>query len=200
MAREAAEVKKNVVAKAIRCIDEIYPAENPVDETFFSVDAFIEEAVRWVIEAVPTAMLSERETLVVTPQLSDDGVGSVNIIPPDFGRLVFFMAADWKRPVVSAITENSPLYLQQKNPVLRGNPSRPIVAIVEGRSRIEWYTTRTTGYEALYVPYKIEYIPQLLEDITAWKLAEIILLSMADTQSAAVCVSRVNEQLQMLNI
>ena len=36
------------------------------------------------------------------------------------------------------------------------------------------------------------------EDITAWKLAEIVLLSMSDAQSASACTARVNELLEQM--
>lgn len=193
-----------IVEKALKCIDEIYPSENTLNEGYFPTDAFIDEAVRWVIDVVPSHELTIREQLSVTDaRVSDDGVGS-GIIDAEVGRIVYFMTNDWKRPVFGVITENDPLYKQQGNKVLRGNPSRPVVALVPGdrgkgaNRKLEWYTVNNTGIQAMHVPYSIDSIPPRLYDITAWKLAEIVLMSMHDTQGASICTSKVNEHLEIL--
>ena len=41
--------QETIVAKALRCIDEVYPNENTLNEVHFPTDAFIEEMVRWLI-------------------------------------------------------------------------------------------------------------------------------------------------------
>jgi hypothetical protein len=102
--------------------------------------------------------------------------------------------------VFGVITEDDPRYLQQSNKVLRGNPSRPIVAVVEGGKYFEWYTAQSQEYTCEYVPYAIDYIPTRLEDVASWKLAEIVLMSMSDAQNAAACTSRVNELLMQLSL
>lgn len=193
-----------IVEKALKCIDEIYPSENTLNEGYFPTDAFIDEAVRWVIDVVPSHELTIREQVSVTDkQVSDDGVGS-GTIDAEVGRIVYFITSDWKRPVFGVITENDPLYKQQSNKVLRGNPSRPVVVLVSGDRgngtyrKLEWYTVNNTGIQALHVPYSIDSIPSRLYDITAWKLAEIVLMSMHDTQGASVCTSKVNEHLEIL--
>ena len=190
----------SIVAKALKCIDEIYPSENELNETFYPTDAFLEEMVRWVIDAAPVHELSMRTEAAGNASTTlENGVGRDNV-PEDFGRLVYFKAEGWKRPVFGVITEDDPRYLQQSNKVLRGNPSRPIVAVVEGGKYLEWYTAKTQQYECEYVPYAIDYIPERLEDLAAWKLAEIVLMSMHDAQYASICTARVNEHLQQLSL
>lgn len=195
--------KETIVAKALKCIDEVYPSENTLNDSYFPTDTFIDEMVRWVIYAVPTHELTLRKDLELTmSSVGADTIGS-GVTPDDYGRLVYFRAHDWKRPVFGAITEDDPRYIQQSNKVLRGNPSRPIVveAFSHGRTpkkKIEWYTTNEEDYEGQYVPYSIDFIPPRLEDIAAWKLAEIVLMSMSDAQSASICTAKVNEHLQML--
>lgn len=193
-----------IVEKALKCIDEIYPSENTLNETYLPTDAFIDEAVRWVIDVVPSHELTIREKFSVTVErVSNDGVGS-GTIDAEVGRIVYFKANDWKRPVFGVITENDPLYKQQSNKVLRGNPSRPVVAMVfeDGGSgtgrKLEWYTVNNIGFQAIHVPYSVDSIPSRLYDITAWKLAEIVLMSMHDTQGASICTSKVNEHLEIL--
>ena len=190
--------QETIVAKALRCIDEVYPNENTLNEVHFPTDAFIEEMVRWVIDIVPSHELTKTISLSLGDTIVDaEGVGSAKV--SGVGRIVYFKADHWKRPVFGVITENDPRYIQQRNKVLRGNPSRPVVALVDGRTKLEWYTGDDEENEtAKHVPYSIDYIPENLEDLAAWKLAEIVLMSMSDAQAAAVCTAKVNEHLEML--
>lgn len=191
---------ESIKAKALKCIDEVYPSANTLQATCFPVDDFLGEAVRWVIDVVPVHELTIRDSAVSNSGASiKNGVGS-DSAPLNFGRLVYFKANGWKRPVFGAITEDDPRYIQQSNKVLRGNPSRPVVAIVNGGTTIEWYTAIDKEYECEYVPYDASFIPATLEDITAWKLAEILLMSMSDAQNAAVCTARVNEILEQISL
>lgn len=190
--------KESIVAKALKCIDEIYPSENTLNETFYPTEAFIDEMMRWVIDVVPVHEFTERETATGSASTSVTNDVGRDVVPGDFGRLVYFKADGWKRPVFGVITEDDPRYLQQSNKVLRGNPSRPIVAVVEGGKRFEWYTAQNTEYTCEYVPYAIDYIPTRLEDLASWKLAEIVLMSMHDTEGASICTSKVNEHLEIL--
>lgn len=194
----AETAKDRIVAKALRCIDEVYPSESTINESYLPMDIFIDEVVRWVIDIVPSKELSKTTDLTLSNSTVDEGVGSADV--SDVGRIVYFKAGDWKRPVFGTITENDARYIQQNNKILRGNPSRPIVALVKGRTRLEWYTTESETEEVKHVPYSVEYIPANLEDLASWKLAEIVLMSMSDVQSASVCTARVNELLEMLGL
>ena len=195
---ESRAEERPIVLKALRCIDEIYPSENTLNEGYLPTNAFIDEMVRWVIDIVPSHELTKTTSLSLRDARVDaEGVGSAKV--SDVGRIVYFKAEHWKRPVFGVITENDPRYIQQRNKVLRGNPSRPVVALVDGRTKLEWYTGDDEDNEtAKHVPYSIDYIPENLEDLAAWKLAEIVLMSMSDAQAAAVCTAKVNEHLEML--
>lgn len=189
----AADIK----AKALRCIDEIYPSADTLNDTYFPVDDFIGEAARWVIDIAPVHTLTKHSDVKTGEGIVDaDGMGYVGHTKDE--RIVYFKADDWKRPVFGVITEDDPRYIQQSNKVLRGNPSRPVVAWVKGKTVLEWYTTNEEGYSILSVPYDIEYIPDELESLAAWKLAEIVLMSMHDVQSASICTAKVNEHLAQL--
>lgn len=184
-----------IVEKALKCIDEIYPSENTLNEGYFPTDAFIDEAVRWVIDVAP---IHELEGVAM-------GFGDISYKDnvaymsqnSDWGRVIYVKFSDWVRPA-TIINSDDILYRQQMNKVLRGNPSRPIV--VRTKNGIEAYTTNASGtaVEALHVPYNIENIPTRLEDLASWKLAEIVLMSMHDTQGASICTSKVNEHLEIL--
>lgn len=53
-------------------------------------------------------------------------------LPDDFMRLITFKMSDWERAVTQPILETDPQYLLQSSRFagLRGNPQRPVVAIV----------------------------------------------------------------------
>lgn len=184
-----------IVEKALKCIDEIYPSENTLNEGYFPTDAFIDEAVRWVIDVAPTHEL-EGVAMGFGDISYKDNVAYMSQIS-DWGRVIYVKFSDWVRPA-TIINWDDILYRQQMNKVLRGNPSRPIV--VRTKNGIEAYTTNASGtaVEALHVPYNIENIPTRLEDLASWKLAEIVLMSMHDTQGASICTSKVNEHLEIL--
>jgi hypothetical protein len=200
--------KETIVAKALKCIDEVYPSENTLNDSYFPTETFIDEMVRWVIDAVPAHTLGEGAKLRYTNCTVDEhGVGTITLAnTPIDGRIVYFHVSDWKRPVLGTITDTHALYAQQKNKVLRGNPSRPIVALTKGETKIEFYSTTLVDnqvdwqdeIEVKYLPYSIDLIPPRLEDIAAWKLAEIVLMSMSDAQSASICTAKVNEHLEIL--
>lgn len=185
-----------IVEKALKCIDEIYPSENTLNEGYFPTDAFIDEAVRWVIDVVPIHEL-EGVAMDFGDISYKDNVAYISQIS-DWGRVIYVKFSDWVRSA-TIINSDDILYRQQMNKVLRGNPSRPIV--VRTKNGIEAYTTNASGtaaVDAYHVPYSVDSIPSRLYDITAWKLAEIVLMSMHDTQGASVCTSKVNEHLEIL--
>lgn len=182
----------NIQKKALNCIDEVGGSTT----SMFPVAKFLGEAVRWVIDAVPVRHLTTLSTQDTTdiPVNGGKAVLSSNLD----ARIVYIKPDDWDRPVTKVIYVDDILYRQQSNPVLRGNPSRPVVAYDKALKTIELFTTKDSKVTVSYVPYDVEYIPASLEDITAWKLAEIVFLAISDAQSAAVCSARVNEQLEML--
>lgn len=190
--------KESIVAKALTCIDEIYPSENTLNETFYPTEAFIDEMVRWVIDVAPIHELEGVEMNFVDISYKDNVAYIAQTF--DWGRVIYVKFSDWARPA-TIINCDDILYRQQMNRVLRGNPARPIV--VRTKDGIEAYTTNASGLSAVdaqHVPYNIENIPTRLEDLASWKLAEIVLMSMSDVQSASVCTARVNELLEMLEL
>jgi len=54
-------------------------------------------------------------------------------LPSDFLRLLTFKMSSWRRAVTMAISEDSPLYMQQFSayPGVRGSALKPVVAIVQ---------------------------------------------------------------------
>jgi hypothetical protein len=205
-----ADIKDTIVKKALRCIDEVLPDPNTLNEAFYPTEAFIDEAVHWVIDVAPAHRLGKGVVWDYVDEmpditLSEDGVVRISIPgEANFARILNIMLPDWQRPVTSAINDTDPLYKQQQNRVLRGNPSRPTVALCNSRTILELYSTRCTLSEIkskgrfVVIYYNIDQLPPAVYDLTAWKLAEIVLLSMSDTTAAAICTARTNELLQQL--
>jgi hypothetical protein len=189
---------ENIKAKALKCIDEIYPSADTLNDTYFPVDDFLGEAVRWAIDILPVHIFTKREQIAFNKVEEKSGV--LYLTPAsEVGRVVYVRCPEWARPA-DIIYEDSPLYRQQKNIALRGTPLRPIVVRMMDGS-IEAYTTKADeprDTKAYHIPYDAEYIPEKAEDICAWKLAEIVLMSMSDAQNAAVCTARVNELLEQI--
>lgn len=181
-----------IKAKAHLCLDETQSSK----DSLFHLDDFLGEAVRWVIDIVPVRHLTISSTDNTTNlEIKDD---KATLLSDLDGRIVYVKAKDWDRPVTKVIYADDILYRQQSNSVLRGNPNRPVVAYDKVTKTLELFTTTDTTVTVSYVPYDVQYIPASLEDITAWKLAEIVLLSINDAQGASICSARVNEQLEML--
>lgn len=91
--------------------------------------------------------------------LNKDGSGMVTL-PSDFMRLVAFRMSDWHRTVFEAISDRDPQYSLQSSKWkgIRGNPEKPVVAIVrrsEGKV-LEFYSCNDPEAEvtqATYISY-----------------------------------------------
>lgn len=202
-------VRESIIAKASRCIDEVYPSPNDINAPFLPIEQFLDEAAEWVVKAVPAKSLGNG-TEVTLPadnlaawkyEIDEEGVGSVTL-PADFKRLLSFKCSDWRRPVVAPIYDTDISYTQQSNPYLRGNAYRPEVAICDGESRLEFYTAVSPDatVKCRYFAFSTvsDDYPANLINITAWKLAELVLTSISSITSAQACQAKVNELLQLL--
>ena len=98
------------------------------------IESKIAPAARIVETAAPVYLLDEGEPFGESIGWdSEPGYGSGYVVlPRDFMRLVSFRMSDWDRAVTAAITEDDPLYAQQRSRYvgIRGCPERPVVAIV----------------------------------------------------------------------
>ena len=106
------------------------------DQDTLSLDEIIKSKIIESMRSVSmTAPLSLLEPTSASPAITwnDNNSGKVKL-PDNFLRLSAFMMSDWRRPIFSLITSDSPLYAQQFSSYegVRGNADRPIGAFVRG--------------------------------------------------------------------
>ena len=80
-------MRKYIIAKALRCIDEVYPDDNDANGPHFPLEEFIDEAGRRVLLAAPLHAIPNRAALtecVLRPHT--DGSGEIDL-PDDFLKL-----------------------------------------------------------------------------------------------------------------
>lgn len=118
----------------------------------------IVEAVRRVVTEAPTHLLDGGQPFGDAIFWRSKGSGWT-LLPEDFMRLLIFKMSDWERPVYEPITAADPQYQLQfsRYKGLRGNPQKPVVAIVsraEGRA-LELFSCKdatATVEQAVYIP------------------------------------------------
>ena len=121
------------------------------------------------------------------------------MLPDDFMRLLVFKMSDWERPVYEPITAGDPRYELQfsRYKGLRGNPQKPVVAIVsrmEGRV-LELYSCNddtATVEQALYMPLpSIDedggiMIPERCYTSTIYQIAALVLATIGQKDFSSV--------------
>ena len=197
-------IKESIIAKASRCIDEVYPSINDLNAPFLPIEQFIEEAAEWVIKMVPVRALGQGVSIDVEDAVVSDDMGRMSL-PEGFRRLISFKCEDWLRPVVFPIYDSDPAYVQQWNPYLRGTAHRPVVALCEGETVLEFFpATADAAANMRYFDFKPQEnsswdsIPEKLVPVIAWKTAEAVLTSISSYTPAQACQAKVNELIQAL--
>lgn len=197
-------IKESIIAKASHCIDEVYPSPNDINAPFFPVELFIDEAAEWVIQMVPSHLLGPGKRVEITDAEISEGRGAWSL-PATFRRLVSFKCTNWARPVITPIFDTDIAYRQQANPYMRGTAQRPVVAICEGESIVEFYPAAEGVTAAMrYFDFdpqddsSWDNIPERLVPIIAWKTAEAVLTSISSLTAAQACQAKVNELIQAL--
>ena len=109
-------MRKYIITKALRCIDEVYPDDNDANGPHFPLEEFIDEAGRRVLLAAPLHVIPNRAALtecVLRPHT--DGSGEIDL-PDDFLKLARLRMEGWQRPVLAAIPEEHPACLLYTSP------------------------------------------------------------------------------------
>lgn len=165
----------------------------------------IVEAVRRVVTEAPIHLIDGGEPFGDAIFWRDQCSGWT-LLPEDFMRLVIFKMSDWERPVYEPITESDPQYQLQfsRYKGLRGNPQKPVVAIVsraEGRV-LELFSCKSedaTVEQAVYVPLpKVDCagginIPERCYMSVVYEAASLVLATIGNALSSTM--SELSKQL-----
>ena len=165
----------------------------------------IVEAVRRVVTEAPTHLLDGGEPFGDAIFWRSQCSGWT-LLPEDFMRLVIFKMSDWERPVYEPITAADPQYQLQfsRYKGLRGNPQKPVVAIVsraEGRA-LELFSCKSqnaTVEQAVYIPLpKVDCdgginIPERCYMSVVYEAASLVLATIGNALSSTM--SELSKQL-----
>ena len=190
--------RSNIVQKAYKCLDEIYPdSQLPNEIEEFRVADFVDDAMRFIGRVAPVRALGAGEDFSLLLRK-----GNKILLPAGFVRLIAFKMSDWVLPVTDALYSDDPRYRQQANSVLKGTPKRPIVFICEGGKSLEYYSSATDATvataQAFVVDDSEDIYPEQLSDVIAWKTAELVLSAMNDAQGVQFAQNQIQQQLQAL--
>ena len=168
------------------------------------IQSKIVDAARMVMESCPAEKLDGKKCEDIEASWVEDNgayVGTMNL-PSDFLRLLMVKAEGWKRPG-KIITENDEEYAMQGcRWGVRGNPERPIAAIVhsEGGRYVELYTSKTddVGVDFTYVgePAIVSDnidLPSNLKDAIVYMAAYLTCISLGDNDTATGLVAIANK-------
>lgn len=189
---------KNATSDALIALDDIDTLS--VEEIIRSK---IEEGARIVENNAPHHLLDSGRAFgesIWWEEQKGIGMGSIHL-PDDFLRLVSFRMSDWAKSVTEVITEDDDEYAVQRSRYgVRGNPQRPVVAIVQEPIGLvlEFYTC-TAGEDA-YVRYA-RYIPipkirnneieicEKLKPAVIYYIGYLTALTLGDAQTASILQS-----------
>lgn len=204
LVREAkVAIDENVSSEALTALGDLDTLT--LDEILLSK---VEDAARLVEEGAALYLLDAGKPFGASVEWESQegyGAGKVNL-PSDFMRLVTFRMSDWYKPVTEAITEDHPLYIQQSSRYLgvRGNPERPVVAIVHGAAGqvLEFYSclagpgVRVSVARYLPIPTikegSIDLCPKL-ERAVVYRLASMACAIVGHSELAALLLGTSNE-------
>lgn len=165
-------MRKYIITKALRCIDEVYPDDNDANGPHFPLEEFIDEAGRRVLLAAPLHVIPNRAALtecVLRPHT--DGSGEIDL-PDDFLKLARLRMEGWQRPVLAAIPEEHPAARRQYHPVTRGGTAKPVVLLTHGGTRLRYFSVTEAQHriaEGEYIAYTSldDTYPERLAETTA---------------------------------
>lgn len=172
------------------------------------IESKIVDAARLVEGTAPSHLLDGSKAFGDSVNWdSIHGYGSGRILlPDDFLRLVSFQMSDWDYPVSVALTEDDPAYAMQRSryPGIRGNPQKPVVAIItQPAGQVLEFFSCTAG-ESVYVR-RAQYIPlrkiedgsvELCEKLyrpIVYRAANLVASAIGQTEPAAAMLNTCNE-------
>lgn len=140
--------------------DENTEADTDTLEMEDIIRAKIPDGINAVRKTAPLSMLQLTQVAPTVTWINEaKGIGRVPL-PDDYMRLALFRMSDWHFGVTEAISPTADSYAQQFSDYVgvRGNPSRPVVALSAdpdtGKAALEFFSSASTVAKAtlLYVP------------------------------------------------
>lgn len=148
-------VKEIMIAIDMNSSHESLLAENDIETLSLKeiAESKLAIAARIVESNAPSWLLDAGRALSGSITFSSEigkGRGRMQL-PDDFMRLITFKMSDWERAVTEPITENDPRYKLQSSRYggLRGNPQKPVVAIVNEPTGLVLEFWSCTGGESV---------------------------------------------------
>lgn len=160
------------------------------------IESKIVDAARIILSDAPEDMVEGTAcTNAVTWTASNVYYVGKMVLPTDLLRILSVKAGDWKRPA-TIISESDDAYKYQNCKYgVRGNPERPIAAIVHttnGKS-IELYTSKKQDATLAFIYVKVPSItteqkislPSVLKDSILYMAGYLTCISLGDTDTAS---------------
>lgn len=173
------------------------------------VDKLLDEAAKYILLVFPLYMMPTDDIPItsITPNKTAAGASVTGVgyipLPTDFLRLHSFKMTDWKRVVNHAISQDSPTYKLQANPVTRGGVAKPVCAVVidydQGAKVLEYYSvTNHTVQQRKYVPLKLPdatagTFPDGLAEACAWQCAILVFQTMGNIEGLKMAAARLEQ-------
>lgn len=196
-------MREEIVNRALLCLAEsINNGTEFAEQDTFPIEQFVDEAGRRVIMLAPLRALGQGDTTAVpTPKTFEDGVYTATL-PTNFARLITFKLSSWKRSVREVIYDTDPTYAWQLHPATRGGEEKPVVAITNGGTELEAYSSNSNNAsiaDFACITYKdADNVPEKLAEATAWMTASLYLASMGEMDMSKVLESKSIEMLQLV--
>lgn len=172
--------------------------------TRYPIAEFLREATMEILRTAPLHLLPKTDFTAATMKDLGDGTGTVSL-PTDFIRLASFRMSGWLRPVVSAITTDSPTYSRQLNPVTRGGIAKPVVAMLRDAEglKLRWFSlplciSRKIDEATCIIKTKPSELPDTLSDALCWLTASLVLAVTNEQNAATVARQRYEQSIQQL--
>ena len=155
-----------IITDVKRALDENESASNILsgDADQLQMDALIRskivDAVMYIHKAAPSSMIEgiSPEEIPTPGQVTGGQDGACTVALPDnFMRLVIFQMSDWKRPVITPISDTDPLYAMQGSDYvgIRGGVKKPVAVLttnIAGKKILEAYSSEGTVAKLVYLP------------------------------------------------
>lgn len=195
--------QEDAVERTLRYLAETLDSGAVLTDNANAVKGFLKEAAIRIVKVAPLHLLGNgnmytEELPIVT--VSSNGVGTIELDNKGITRLISLKMGEWKRPVTTMITEADPRYTQQLHIATRGGKNCPVVAITNGGSLLELYSTSEGDELDWFTGINVEDItdcPKSLLDPICWMAASLFLTSVNEVDAATVAMNKSIELIQL---